>query len=73
MHDLGARFFSTLLLSGALVFGAFLLFSILYPRKAAAASPASPASTASSRPKDYGFSPLWRVRSNGRSARPKPA
>ena len=54
MHDLGVRIVSTLLLSGALVFVAFLLFSILYPRKAAAWS-VSPAPTASSRPKDYGY------------------
>jgi len=42
-------------LSGALLFVAFFLFSVLYPRRAAAALPASPAPTVSSRPKDYGY------------------
>jgi YidC/Oxa1 family membrane protein insertase len=55
MHDLGARIVSTFLLSGALLFVAFFLFNILYPRKAAAASPASPSLVVSSRPKDYGY------------------
>jgi len=55
MHDLGVRIVSALLLSGALLFVAFFLFSILYPRKAAAASPASQAPATSSRPKDYGY------------------
>ena len=55
MHDLGVRILSALLLSGVLLFVAFFLFSILYPRKAAAASLASAAPTASSRPKDYGY------------------
>jgi YidC/Oxa1 family membrane protein insertase len=55
MNDLGVRIVSTLLLSGALVFVAFFLFSILYPRKAAAAPPANPAPAISSRPKDYGY------------------
>jgi YidC/Oxa1 family membrane protein insertase len=54
MHDLGVRIVSTLLLSGALLFVAFFLFSVLYPRRSAA-SPASPAPTVSSRPKDYGY------------------
>ena len=55
MHDLGARIVSTLLLSGVLLFVAFFLFSILYPRKVAAASPAGAAPAAASRPKDYGY------------------
>ena len=55
MHDLGVRIISALLLSGALLFVAFFLFSVLYPRRSAAASPASPAPTVSSRPKDYGY------------------
>ncbi len=54
MHDFGVRIASTLLLSGALQFVAFFLFSILYPKKAAAA-PASPAPSASNTPKDYGY------------------
>jgi hypothetical protein len=41
MHDLGVRIVSALLLSGALSFVAFLLFSILYPRKTAGASSVS--------------------------------
>jgi len=44
-----------LLMSGALLFVAFLLFTILYPREVGAASPASRAPTVSSRPKDYGY------------------
>jgi YidC/Oxa1 family membrane protein insertase len=55
MHDLGARIVSTVLLSGILLFVAFFLFSVLHPRKAAAAAPASPANAAISRPKDYGY------------------
>lgn len=55
MHDLGARILSAFLLSGALVFVAFFLFSMLHPRKAAAALPASPSPAISSRPKDYGY------------------
>jgi YidC/Oxa1 family membrane protein insertase len=55
MHDLGVRIVSTLLLSGVLLFVAFFLFNILYPRKAAAATPASRAPLVSSRPKDYGY------------------
>jgi YidC/Oxa1 family membrane protein insertase len=55
MHDFGVRIVSTLLLSGALLFVAFFLFSILYPRKAAASSPASPVPAVSNRPKDYGY------------------
>ena len=51
MHDLGARILSTLLLGGALVFVAFLLYSILYPKRAEAAPPPATAS----RPKDYGY------------------
>jgi YidC/Oxa1 family membrane protein insertase len=54
MHDFAVRIVSTLLLSGVLLFVAFLLFSILYPRKAAA-SAVSPAPSISSRPKDYGY------------------
>jgi hypothetical protein len=42
-------------LSGVLQFAAFFLFSILYPRKAAAASPASTAPAISSRSKNYGY------------------
>ena len=52
MHDIGARIVSTLLLSGTLVFVAFLLFSVLYPRKVVAASPANSSPEVSSRPKD---------------------
>ena len=55
MHDFSVRIVSTLLLSGTLLFVAFLLFSILYPRKAAAAAPASPSPAVSNRPKDYGY------------------
>jgi YidC/Oxa1 family membrane protein insertase len=55
MHDLGVRIVSTLLVSGALLFVVFLLFTILYPRKTAAALPVSPAPTVSSRPKDHGY------------------
>jgi len=55
MPDLGVRIVSTFLLSGALVFVAFFLFSILYPRKAAGASPASPSLAVSSQPKHYGY------------------
>jgi len=55
MHDLGARIVSTLLLSGVLLFVAFFLFSILYPRKVAAASPAGAGPAVASRPKDYGY------------------
>ena len=51
MHDLGVRVLSTLLLSGALLFVAFFLYSILYPKKVEAA----PAPTTASRPKDYGY------------------
>jgi YidC/Oxa1 family membrane protein insertase len=61
MHDFGVRIVSTLLLSGVLLFVAFFLLSILYPRKAATPSPASPAAKTSSRPKDYGYiAPLAR-------------
>jgi hypothetical protein len=52
MHDFGVRTVYTLLFSGAAVFVAFFLFSMLYPRKAAAAPPASATSGVSSRPKD---------------------
>jgi membrane protein insertase Oxa1/YidC/SpoIIIJ len=55
MNDLGIRIVSTLLLSGALLFVGFFLFSILYPRKAAAASPANSVPAVSNRPKDYGY------------------
>ena len=55
MHDIGVRIASTLLLSGALLFVTFLLHSILYPRKAAAAPPPNPAPVVSSQPKDYGY------------------
>jgi len=55
MHDLGVRVVSTLLLSGVLLFAAFFLYSILYPRRAAATSPSEAAPTVSSRPKDYGY------------------
>jgi hypothetical protein len=37
VHDFGVRIVSSLLLSGALLFVAFFLLSILYLRKAAAA------------------------------------
>jgi YidC/Oxa1 family membrane protein insertase len=46
---------STLLLSGFLLFAAFFLLGMLYPRKAAAASAANPAPRAVSRPKHYGY------------------
>src|ERR1039458_4423844 len=55
MHELGARIVSTFLLSGVLLFVAFFLFSILYPRKVAAASSAGTAPSVASRPKDYGY------------------
>jgi YidC/Oxa1 family membrane protein insertase len=55
MHDLGVRIASTLLVSGVLLFVAFFLFSILYPRKVAAASPTGAAPAAVSRPKNYGY------------------
>jgi YidC/Oxa1 family membrane protein insertase len=55
MHDLGVRIVSSLLLSGVLLFFAFFLLSVLYPRKVAATSPASTAPAVSSRPKDYGY------------------
>ena len=55
MHDLSVRIVSSLLLSGALLFVSFFLFSILYPRKAAAAPPPGTAPAVSSRPKDYGY------------------
>jgi YidC/Oxa1 family membrane protein insertase len=53
MHDLGVRILSTLLLSGAVLFVSFYLFSVLHPRRAAAA--ANPAPTISSLSKDYGY------------------
>jgi YidC/Oxa1 family membrane protein insertase len=53
MHELGVRIASTLLISGALLFVAFLLFSILYPRKASAASSVETAAT--NKAKDYGY------------------
>jgi hypothetical protein len=68
MHDLGVRIVSTLLLSGVLLFVAFLLFSILYPRKAVAGNGGSPAPVISSRPKDYATLLRWRVRLNGHFA-----
>ena len=40
MHDLSVRIVSTLLLSGALLFVAFFVLSILYPRKVMGAPPA---------------------------------
>jgi YidC/Oxa1 family membrane protein insertase len=55
MHDLGVRIASTLLLSGALLLVTFFLWSIVYPRKAAAASSAGPGPQLSNRPKDYGY------------------
>jgi YidC/Oxa1 family membrane protein insertase len=55
MHDFGVRTVYTLLFSGAAVFVAFFLFSMLHPRKAAAAPPANPTSGVSSRTKDYGY------------------
>src|ERR1700688_1449805 len=54
MHDLGVRIASTLLVSGVLLFVAWFLFSVLYPRKAEAAPPPNPTQSAS-RPKDYGY------------------
>jgi len=54
MHDVFARLVSWMLLSGCLLFLAFLAFSLFYPRKAHAASAASPA-PAVQRPKDYGY------------------
>ena len=55
MHDLGIRILSAFLLSGVLLFVAFFLLSILYPRKVAAAPPASQATEVSRTPKDYGY------------------
>ncbi|HTX33458.1 MAG TPA: YidC/Oxa1 family membrane protein insertase [Bryobacteraceae bacterium] len=55
MHDLGARILSALLCGGALLFVALFLFSLLHPRKAAAASPAGPPPSLASRPKNYGY------------------
>lgn len=55
MNDFAARIASTLLVSGVLLFVAFFLYSILYPRSVAAASAAGAIPTASSRPKDYGY------------------
>jgi YidC/Oxa1 family membrane protein insertase len=54
MHDIGVRIVSAFLLSGVLLFVAFFLLSILYPRKAVAA-PARTAPVVSSRSKDYGY------------------
>ena len=68
MHDLGVRVFSILLLSGVLMFVAFFLLSILYPRRAAAASPAGNSHTVTVRSKDHGISLRSRVRWNGRCA-----
>ncbi len=55
MHDIGARIVSILLLSGALLFVAVFVMSVLYPRKATAASAAGTAPAAYSGPKDYGY------------------
>jgi YidC/Oxa1 family membrane protein insertase len=54
MHEIGVRVISTLLLSGILLFVAFLLMTVLYPRKVAAASPAGAAAVISSR-SDTGY------------------
>jgi len=54
MHDLEVRVASTLLFSGVLLFVAFLIYSVLYPRKVAAATGGSVAMV-SSRNSDYGF------------------
>ena len=53
MHDLSVRIASALLASGVLLFVAFFVISLLYPRKAAAA-PADPSPVATQH-KDYGY------------------
>jgi YidC/Oxa1 family membrane protein insertase len=55
MHDIGVRILSALLLSGTLLFVSFVLFNLLYPRRAVAAPSASAAPAVTSRPKDYGY------------------
>ena len=52
MHDAGLRIASALLLSGVLVAFSFILYSVLYPRRASAA-PAS--SSPSSTSPNYGY------------------
>jgi len=54
MHDIGVRIFSALLSSGVLLFVAFLIYSVLYPRKVHAAAAAGPAPSITARAKDYG-------------------
>ncbi|MBZ5579087.1 MAG: hypothetical protein LAP40_21200 [Acidobacteriia bacterium] len=53
MQDVGIRIASFLLLSGVLLFATFLLFSLLYPRKAMAAAGPPPQVVSQSR--DYGY------------------
>lgn len=55
MHDVGVRILSTLLLSGVLLFVAFFLLTIFYPRRATAAAPARPVPEISHPRKDYGY------------------
>lgn len=55
MHDLSVRILSALLCSGVLLFVAFLIYSVLYPRKVHAAAAAGPASSITTRAKDYGL------------------
>lgn len=55
MHDLSVRILSALLCSGVLLFVAFLIYSVLYPRKVHAAAPAGPAPSITTRAKDYGL------------------
>jgi YidC/Oxa1 family membrane protein insertase len=50
LHDLAVRIASTLLLSGVLLFVAFFIFGVLYPKKAAAAAPVETKQTV-----DYGY------------------
>src|SRR5579871_632338 len=55
MQDFVVRILSALLLSGALLFAAFFVFHLLYPRKAAAASPPRPAPVLAKPVKNYGY------------------
>jgi membrane protein insertase Oxa1/YidC/SpoIIIJ len=54
MHDISVRILSTLLCSGVLLFVAFLIYSVLYPRKVHAESAAGPSPAIAMRAKDYG-------------------
>lgn len=55
MHDFAVRILSALLFSGALLFVAFFVFHLLYPRRAAAASPAHSAPVLVQPAKNYGY------------------